>query len=263
MVIILVVTVVTSITRNTDLQLVQDMNDLQQEANLLLDDLNASRVELRTVFTSVDNVTEYTAAMEALESSRARIDQLEATAAQLDKERAATYSGVNAQLSSLFSDVFAKIDAVHSNDLNAVELLATMTSESQEMSAAATETLDLVASLVADMAVTDAEGTPSRMQNAMIPAQDLFESISNMRVQGAKVIYAQDLSDIDTLNTMMDTVEAETNALLKGLTSSEAIASTNELLAALGEYRIAVTSAITVLESSEQLVAEARAINND
>lgn len=81
--VILVLTVVTSLKRNDDLQQVHLMSELQREANHMLDNFNLARIEIRTVFTSIDAEDEYGIAVQYLSECTEHLGEMESLSSQM------------------------------------------------------------------------------------------------------------------------------------------------------------------------------------
>ncbi|MDL2219819.1 methyl-accepting chemotaxis protein [Ruminococcaceae bacterium OttesenSCG-928-O06] len=259
--VILGVTVFTSIRRNNDLDNVNTMGDLQQEANEMLDELSAARIELRTVYTSAgaEAMAAYEKAMPLLSSASNRVSALENYDSQLD---AVDMSAANAQIKSLFGQLITKVEQVHSNDLTVQQYNQDMTEASQEMHTAAVDLVVLLDELVAELHETSPNLTIDRLNNIIAPAQNISTAVDQMRVDSSYLLLNMDTSVAANLTAELDSIVAQANDLYTHLSTDEGRAATDIVLSEAEEYRTAMNNLIDVIADSNGVIEEARSLTD-
>ncbi|MGI6153650.1 MAG: methyl-accepting chemotaxis protein [Christensenellaceae bacterium] len=254
--VILAMTIITSITRNNDLERAGRMNELQQEANTLLYNFNLARVEIRTVFTSVDAEEEYNLALEYLDTCIGILDHMDEMSAELG----GYMTEENAEIRRLFEAVRAGVINVGDNDEKVNLAIADMKSSGQVMTDGSDDLYDLVTNITMEIAATDSAAGIERVTSVMMPVKELSDIVNNIRVNSRVLMFQQDLSIIPDIMAELDSAEQQANSVRTVLTTEEGRAAIDELVGALAGFRSAVNDVSTHVTNSDAEIASARAV---
>lgn len=253
-VLILAMSTVTSVTRNSDLTRSLEMSDLQREANLMLDNFNLARVEIRSLFTSIDAKEEHDAALEYLAVSSGHLDKMEALSKQLDNymfEEIQTLRG-------MFQTVESAITTVGNNDEKANETIAVMMENGTHMSESTTKMADLVVRVILDIGNTDTERALERVENVILPVLSLNNHVDELRIESRNLMLQQDTSVIPILNEGLDELVQEGTNIRAILSTDEARAAVDTMLSSVEGFRASIGDVEKILAASESEIAAAR-----
>ncbi|MDR0381615.1 MAG: methyl-accepting chemotaxis protein [Oscillospiraceae bacterium] len=230
-VVILSVSVVTSVRRNSQLQYLNSIIDMQTEANSMLDDYNSVRVELRSVLSrSLNNDNEYNLMMEHMQAVKSRLVTMKTKSDALDGYGAPEIAHIDQAL----SEVEVGMDAVRASDLairagndTAVSFGETVT---QEMAALHTGVLAFVGSADTPQAVQ------SRMESGMKPLGEIMQAFAEIRVRADDLLLGQDVSAMSDIGGNIDTIQQKLTGMRAVLTGATA-ESAARVSSALEDYR--------------------------
>ena len=263
-VIILGVTVVTSLDRNNQLSRITTMSHMEKESNALLDEFNSARIELRTVFTASQANAEYEKAMEYLAASQSRLVTINSYVDELGNyPAAAAYRENAAQIDSLFNDLIPKVDQIHQNDLVVTENSDILAVSAQEMAQKSTELLGLITNLTMSTALEDGQATKDRLNNVLLPTIDLSADIDGLRAKGAHLVIGQDVSVYPDVQTMLEDIATEANAISGLLVTEAGKNAINAVISAIANYETAAAAVVESINNSAELTTQARSINDE
>ncbi|MGD9559042.1 MAG: methyl-accepting chemotaxis protein [Oscillospiraceae bacterium] len=254
--VILALTIVTSTTRSADLQRVNQMSDLQRTANTMLDNFNLARVEIRSLFTSIDAEEEYNLAMEYLAECGQNLDTMETMAADLD----GYLLGDIEVLRQLFVEVENGLNAVSSNDQGANVAIDRMRESTTVMSESSTELFNIVAGLIVAGGQDDPVWAVERLENALVPVEVLGEVVGGVVANANELMAAQNTAVVAGLYTGLDEVARQGAEVGEALTTDDAKASFERMMNAVEECRTAIGETEDILLDSEVAIASAREV---
>ncbi|MDL2219840.1 HAMP domain-containing methyl-accepting chemotaxis protein [Ruminococcaceae bacterium OttesenSCG-928-O06] len=254
--IILGLTVVTSLTRNNDLQKVNEMSTLQRTANQMLDNFNLARVEIRSLFTSIDAEEEYNLALEYLQTCHGYLDTMEGLSAQLDGYMADDI----ATLRQMFTNVEAGIVAVGTNDELSNTAIARMQENGTTMTSSASEMFELVSRVIIDMGDTDPAQAIGRVEGVVMPVKAMNDVVEDVRVTSRELMLNQNVAVIPQLYAGLDEIIQRGSTIRGTLTTDEARAATDRMLEAVEGFRASIVETEGYLLSSEEVIASTRTV---
>ncbi|MDL2217303.1 methyl-accepting chemotaxis protein [Christensenellaceae bacterium OttesenSCG-928-M15] len=254
--VILAMTVITSATRNNDLERVNKMSELQRNANLMLDNFNLARVEIRSLFTSIDAEAEYNAALAYLDVCVEYLDKMNKLSEELDGYQADTIS----QVRTLFGNVHDAIIAVGDNDEQAIASIGRMQESGSTMSEMSAELYSDVSRLILEMGETDAIGAIDRVESILAPIYDLNNLVEDVRLNSRLLMLNQDTSIIPSLLSGLDNVLSQAAPIRAGLSTEEARASLDAVTDAVEGFRTCINETEGILASSDAEIAKAREV---
>jgi methyl-accepting chemotaxis protein len=254
--IILAMTVITSMSRNNDLQRVDNMSNLQVQANKMLNMFNLARVEIHTLFTSIDAEEEHDLALQYLDECMVNLEQMNNISAALGGYEQEDL----AALEDMFSRVRASVMAVGENDKQAHAALSAMTESGELMSTSSAGLFDLVTKLTLDAAATDPTAAIDRINKIVIPAKTLGDAVEDTNLAARSLSLQQDVSVIPDLNAQLDSLESSAAPIRSVLVTEEGRQSIDELTGAIGGFRSSIAEVGRIMGNSETEIADARAI---
>jgi methyl-accepting chemotaxis protein len=259
--VILGVTVVTSLTRNSDLQEISYFSNLQDTIINYRGNLLQGRVELRTVFTSAEGnddeyelATQYlNAALADLESARSLsvtyLDNLFLT--DIDEEIEVT------------EKLLAQIASIHQNDLNFREVKTGAISSNQAMNTAFNEMVatireDADAGLNLDSSVdADKESTHIRVAN-LERSSNTAVVIGSIRANSHLIGLSQDVTALATIRGNIDSAEAILSEISSTATNPQVSNMANNTNATLETYYGVMSNLVDIINQQEGITAVAR-----
>lgn len=251
---ILGLSTITSITRNNDLERSTKMSDLQREANLMLDNFNLARVEIRTLFTSIDAEDEYNLALEYLAACEEHLTIMDT----LSDELGYMQDDVET-LRSMFDTVSAAIVEVGNNDEQAKAIIAEMMADGVQMSDSMTELSDMAVDVIINVG-GDQDSALDRVQNVVLPLNTMSSHVAAVRLESRNLMLQQDVSVIPSLLTGLDSLVSEGNAIGSQLSTDDGRASMDRTLASVEGFRNSIIDVEKVLNASDQEITAARQI---
>ncbi|MDL2238093.1 methyl-accepting chemotaxis protein [Christensenellaceae bacterium OttesenSCG-928-K19] len=254
--VILAMTVITSLSRNNDLSRVDKMSTMQASANEMLNNFNLARVEIRTVFTSIDAESEYNIALEYLDKCTGILEEMKTMSAGLD--------GYGEQdilaLEEMFANVRAGVVNVGDNDELAIAALTTMTDNGLLMAEKSSELFDQVVATT-QSAGTDATTTGGdRITRVVVPAKALGDTVDSTRLLARNLLLNQDLTVIPDIYAGLDSIEAQATSVRSAVTTDTARQAVDELTQAVSGFRSSVEEVDRIMTNSEAEIAVARDI---
>ncbi|MDL2253461.1 methyl-accepting chemotaxis protein [Ruminococcaceae bacterium OttesenSCG-928-I18] len=254
--VILALTVVTSLSRNNDLQQVDRMTDLQREANMMLNSFNLARVEIRSVFTSIEAEEEYNIALEYLAECNEHLDKMEAMSGQLG----GYMSEDIATLRQMFASVEAGLLAVGDNDEKSLAAIARMQENGTEMTNTSSEVFELVTQVIIGMGEEDPAQAIERVQTVVLPVKAMNDVVESVRVSSRELMLNQNLAVVEELYTGLDDISQRGSAIRSTLTTDEARAATDRMLAAVEGFKTSIAETEEILLQSEAEIANTREV---
>lgn len=254
LVVILAMTVVTSLQREEKLEGIARISALQAEANLLLDDVNESRVELRSFFTSNSYTDEYDKAVSYLQSAQGRVSAMDVLVDEMNTDEGIMFVEANAALREQFGKLMPILEDIYANDALIGAGAAAMSSTSDDMVAASFALIRNMQQFVG----TDAGVLDTYISAVSLPATDLSEKINTFNVGGEVFSLTMDLSLVPGLTAMAEEIEADIAALEGSLQTAEGRAAVQAVADGVHAYRAAAQETVARYEESMQLIADAR-----
>lgn len=237
LVVILIITMFTSLQRNTQLDVIDNVTNMQQEANTLLSEVYDARIELRTVFTVADYEEEYAKAISSLKSAQSRVDTMDEYIARMAPSEAQDFIEANSAIRQNFSDLFTALDGLTASDVAVAENKSTMQSATDTMVVNTTEMVSLIVQLLVDRMDDEPELTKTRLQSALIPTIELSKSVDEMAsVSSVYLIYLES-DKAEIITSQLNEIEADLSALQGVLTTPEAQAAADEVSSSITAYR--------------------------
>ncbi|MDR2670295.1 MAG: methyl-accepting chemotaxis protein, partial [Oscillospiraceae bacterium] len=229
---ILSVSVITSISRNSQLQYLNAITDMQSEANQMLNDYNAVRVELRSVLDdSVNNDDAYNLVLENMQKVKNQLAAMEAYSADLNGYGGEAMAGIKQSLSEVENslnttrasdlEIRADNDAVIAAGETAMQALANMYEKALVFTEGAAD--------------DSSQAVRNRMENVMKPVQEIMQDFTEVRVQARDFIQSQDVSLMPKLRENIDVVQQKLTGLRAAL-SGTAAESVGQMSSALTDY---------------------------
>ena len=248
-------TVFTSLTRNSDLERVDKMNEIQRKANTLLDNFNLARVEIRTVFSSIEAESEYYLALDYLDTCVGLLDEMDVLSAELGG-----YLTDELQITrEMFGSMRAGLVGVGDNDEITLAAIEKMHQAGLTMSGSSDALFDLVTKLSLEIAAGDATAGVERIENVLVPTKYLQDRVDMIKVLSRSVELKQDISVIPELNTNLETLKEEAAVLRAAVSTDEARAAIDEVVAAADDFGAAINEVNETMTHSEALIAAATA----
>ena len=253
---ILGLTVITSITRNNDLAQVNKMSDMQRTANLMLDNFNLARVEIRSLFTSIEAEEEIIVAYEYLEKCNEYLDMMEVMSGDLN--------GYMAEEIITMRQIFQKVEIgladVNANNRVAQDTIVRMRENGTVMASSSKELLEVVSHVVMIMGGTDPAEAIKRIENVVMPASEIKDVVENVRIISRELMLNQDISVIPDLYAGLDDIVRRVNEIRGILIVDEAKAATDRMIEAVEGFRATILETETVLMSSKETIADTRTV---
>lgn len=253
---ILGVTAVTSIQRNSDLNRVSAEVKMLNEANGLLGDFLLARVELRSVFTSINSDEEYELAKQYLNSAVSRLDTLDGYSAQLDNFA----DELNNELRGMFAQSLEGLEEIHSTNIAAQDEIATLTGTGAEMAETTTTLFNLAFGVTKSQAASQDTGLTQYMDNVLLTTQQISELVDATRIEARDLILSLDTSVIPQIESDLDQVETYANNILNRATTAEGRANAEAVINSVAAYRQSIHNVENAIEQSNAKVAEVRDI---
>lgn len=257
MLVILAVTISTSVIQNSQLNRMDILSKTRDEAVHMADEVNQSRVPLRTVFTTISYSSEYDEAVELLNESNARLDTLETMVSQLGADESTQFKETITALRGYFSGVFDGIAKVHDNDVTLVERIGVMQAAGTEMISQSEELIEIVKSLISDGA-GDVERTQDGIDNALTRCINLNQSINALNSKAAQLSLLQNIEVVPEITELADDVERQLEELDTVLTTAQAQQAMDEVAGAVATYRTEAGAVRDLVTSSNENTAAAR-----
>jgi X-X-X-Leu-X-X-Gly heptad repeat protein len=255
MVVILAVTVITSLTRNDDLELLNDLSELQTEIIAARAAVSNSRVELRTVFTSaLVNDDEYNLAIEYLEEADTHIQAAKAiSSTKLNNEQLDTLT----QLDKAIDDTQTAVTKVHQSDLDTRVLVEKLSADGTILAEDTSAAMNLILNqITADLENSDDTLRRLDFANEM---SEYYEHLTTMRVLARAVTLKQDTSVIPEIFNLEQEMDKITNDIIARSTLLETQNTLHALDDVAAEYRSLLVEMQGVLASADAAVVDARA----
>ncbi|MDL2294641.1 methyl-accepting chemotaxis protein [Ruminococcaceae bacterium OttesenSCG-928-D13] len=253
---ILALTVVTSLSRNNDLQQVNQMSDLLQTANLMLSNFNLARVEIRTVFTSIDAEAEHDLALEYLKDCHGQLDQMEVLSAQLGGYLAEDIES----LRQMFSNVEAGIVAVGNNDENSNNAIARMQQSGSEMTSSSSELFEIVSRVIIEMGATDPAQAIDRVENVVMPVKAMNDVVETVRVLSRELMLNQSLEVVPDLYAGLDDILQRGSSIRGLLNTEEGRVANDRMMEAVEGFRASIQETEGYLVDSESIIESTRTV---
>ncbi|MDL2233674.1 methyl-accepting chemotaxis protein [Ruminococcaceae bacterium OttesenSCG-928-L11] len=254
--VMLALTVTTSLTRNADLTQVAQMNDLQREANMMMDSFNLARIEIRSVFTSIEAESEYYIALERLEACIKHLDRMEALSAQLGGYMAEDIH----TLRTMFELVEAGLVAVGDNDELALAAIGSMQKNGSVMTVSSSELFEIVSEVIITMGATDPVQAIERARNVVMPVKEMNDVVETVRVKSRELMLDQKLSVVGDLYDGLDDILQKGAAIHSILTTDRARNATETMMDAVKGFRASVEETEEILLRSESAIASTRKV---
>lgn len=264
--IILVLTFVTSMTRGNDLEAVMYLNQMQREANNMLDDFNLARVEIRVVFTTVNNDSEYQLALEYLDNSSSRVATLDTILEELETETGYTSElisalpSVNRQLEEHFQQLDSALQQVNANDSSILGTIDNLNADAAGMITSLTSMLDMANTVIQSTADTNPGAVAGYIDNLLKPLQSAQLMIEDMRILNRDLILNQDTSVVPEVYGMIDDIQALLTQTRNAATTDAGRQGFDDLMGSIENYRSGIAEMVATIESSDITIESARAL---
>lgn len=254
--IMLGMTMVTSMTNINNLNRIAHMNDLQNDANYLMHIFSLARVEMRTLFTSIDAEEEYNLALEYLDSCELKLEDLKRISDELDGHMADEI----VRLGEMFAVLRRAVLAIGENDETTMAAIANMRDRNALMVSTGGDVFDLMLERTLEYAEAEDASAEVAIQDALIPAKLLVDYIYQMRVISQQVILQQNMDSLPELNESLELVEKQAAAVDSIATSQDVQLAVDTLSTAIQDFRDSVDTAEKLFATSETEIAGARSI---
>lgn len=247
---ILTLIVITSLTRNTDLQQSMRMSQLQREANRMLDNFNLSRVEIRSLFSSIEAEAEYYVALDYLDKCDKSLDAMTAISEELGGYMREDIDA----LRGMFANVEAGIVAVGSNDEASLAAMARMQESGETMTDSAGDLYELVSREAFEL------GEAERIENLLLPVKQLQDKTEELQLRSRDLILRQKLEAVPVMRGQLDDIIKSGDALRPAIPAGEALGSIDRLHAAVNAYAEVLQETEDILLNSEAEIGRAREV---
>jgi methyl-accepting chemotaxis protein len=260
MLIIGVVTFATSISRNADLDDLNDLTDFQTYVRDVNIKFGFARIELRSVYTSsLDNDAELEKAKSYLTDTKNAID----AGATVSKDRLeGKFDAKSADMAAQYAVLLTAIDNLHKADINIRDLSAAMVTEGENISQTMIEFMNYLMENQQEAYAAQDDETYLRRTGFLLRGDDLTGYVTKLRLAGRSLALNQDVSVLPEVSATMNELIEATDDFYASTKTERTRAHLDMLRTAADDYNNAVHAIGTAKTDSDKFVAEARAISD-
>ncbi|MDR0859116.1 MAG: methyl-accepting chemotaxis protein [Oscillospiraceae bacterium] len=267
MIIFGVVTFYTSVTRNGDLDKLNELTNFQAEIRFVNTDVLSATVELRTVYTSADgNDDEYTKALEYLASAKKHLAKAsELNAAKLDDD----YDDEIAAMTKALNELEVANTNIQASNQSVRSQSAAFVANGKETTQSAVNFVEYLlnnqleanASLVTHvMGGGDFSGdisTFTRRSGFLQQGISIDAEIAELRLSGQTLAADQDLTVAGDIKTRLDAINTALTTLYEATQTERTRAMVDEIRAAMVIYQSEADKIIAEVTNNQSLVSTA------
>lgn len=253
---IALVTIITSVVRNSDLKQIQVLTNVSGEANSMLNNLSGVKAASKEAFTETGNEEAYQTMFTHMDTAIENIQGIEALWASIGDANA----DLNAQLRQQLVELRSELEVIQEENKELEAQLEIMKNASVTLDQSAENIFDSVTELTITSAGTDMNATVDRIKNIIKPMQKLTSSVDNLRVDSASLIIGLDSSVIESLREQLIDIRTQTEKLQNTFSTKEAKSMADGVLAEISNYEQALDAFETVIVKYDESIAKVNEI---